>query len=81
MDRVVTDGEFVQPLIRELEVLRIRPDENLVIRIDPRLEEDMPGFLADMSVALVQAGLGGRVFVIALEPRHADIVVVPRADA
>lgn len=66
------------PIVVQIETLRVQPNENLIIRLDPKLEEDMPGFHADLQTALVQSGLGGRVFVLALEPRHADVVVVPR---
>lgn len=70
--------ERVEPIIVQLEMLKVAANENLVIRIDPKLEERYPGFLGDLNTALVSAGLGGRVFVLSLEPRHADVVVVPR---
>lgn len=55
-----------EPLIRELEALRLGPDEKLVIRVDPSVELEAKGFHEALSQVLADAGLAGRVVVISL---------------
>lgn len=77
IDRLEQMGPSAQ-LLHELDVLRVQLDEVVIFRVDPKIEDESPGFHLGMADALTQAGLGGRAFVLAVEPRQADVTVVKR---
>jgi hypothetical protein len=55
-----------EALLREVEHLRVGPDDRLVIRIDPSVELEAAGFHEALQQVLADAGLAGRVVVISL---------------
>lgn len=63
------------PLLREIEALRLGPDDRLVIRVDPSVELEAAGFHEALQHVLAYAGLSGRAVVISLPITKVDFAV------
>lgn len=61
--------------VKELEALRIGPDERLIIRLR---DEAPDGFVEGLVKALVEMGLRDRALVLTIDDDLADFVVVER---
>ena len=68
----------LEATLQEMNVLRVKPDEVLIIRIDPSVELEAQGFHEGFMQALADAGLSGRALVISLPPTKVEFAVVEK---